>query len=142
MYYGKLKRKVSNMKKMFNKKISFLKKAGSILLSASIAASAVVIPALTASAADVSSFTRVESFDDYIKIYCNNRSKPILSLCSLKKIESVLPASDFIRVHRSYIVRKQSIKMIENRSIVFDKIRIPISKSSLKMLQEYIHICL
>ena len=84
----------------------------------------------------------IESFDDYIKIYCNNRSKPILSLCSLKKIESVLPASDFIRVHRSYIVRKQSIKMIENRSIVFDKIRIPISKSSLKMLQEYIHVCL
>ena len=66
MYYGKLKRKVSNMKKMFNKKSSFLKKAGSILLSASIAASAVVIPALTASAADVNSFTRVENFDDYI----------------------------------------------------------------------------
>ena len=66
MYYGKLKRKVSNMKKMFNKKRSFLKKAGSILLSASIAASAVVIPALTASAADVNSFTRVENFDDYI----------------------------------------------------------------------------
>ena len=90
---------------------------------------------------DFDSIDYIESCDDYVKVYCNNRDKPILSLCSLKKLETVLPASDFIRVHRSYIVRKQSIKVIENRSIVFNKTRIPVSKASLKVLQEAIHIC-
>ena len=90
---------------------------------------------------DFDSIDYIESCDDYVKFHCNNRDKPILSLCSLKKLEAVLPASDFIRVHRSYIVRKQSIKVIENRSIVFNKTRIPVSKASLKVLQEAIHIC-
>jgi DNA-binding LytR/AlgR family response regulator len=90
---------------------------------------------------DFDSIDYIESCDDYVKVYCNNRDKPILSLCSLKKLETVLPASDFIRVHRSYIVRKQSIKVIENRSIVFNKTRIPVSKASLKVLQDAIRIC-
>lgn len=83
----------------------------------------------------------IESCDEYVKIHCDNQSKPILSLCSLKKMESVLPANDFIRVHRSYIVRKKSITVLENRSIIFSKTRIPVSKSCLKGLQEYIQIC-
>ena len=82
----------------------------------------------------------IESYDDYVRIHCNNQPKPILSLCSLKKLESVLPAQDFIRVHRSYIVRKKSITVLENRSIVFNKTHIPISKSCLKELQDYIQI--
>ena len=82
----------------------------------------------------------IESCDDYVKIHCNNQPKPILSLCPLKKLESALPANDFIRVHRSYIVRKKSITVVENRSIVFNKTRIPVSKSCLKELQEYIQI--
>lgn len=82
----------------------------------------------------------IESYDDYVKIHCNNQSKPILSLCSLKKFESVLPTDDFIRVHRSYIVRKKSITVLENRSIIFNKTHIPISRSCLKELQEYIRI--
>jgi DNA-binding LytR/AlgR family response regulator len=90
---------------------------------------------------DFDNIDYIESYDDYVKVHCNNRDKPILSLCSLKKLETVLPASDFIRVHRSYIVRKQSIKVIENRSIVFNKTRIPVSKASLKVLQDTIRIC-
>jgi len=83
----------------------------------------------------------IESYDDYVKIHCKNQPKPILSLCSLKKLEAVLPAQDFIRVHRSYIVRKKSITVLENRSIVFNKTHIPVSKSCLKELQEYVQIC-
>lgn len=83
----------------------------------------------------------IESCDDYVMIYCNHQTKPILSLCSLKKLESILPADDFIRVHRSYIVRKKSISVLENRSILFNKTRIPVSKSCVKMLQDYIQVC-
>lgn len=81
----------------------------------------------------------IESYGDYIRIYCSNRSKPIMSLCSLRKIEDILPTHEFIRVHRSYIVRKKSISMLENGCIVFDKVRIPVGKSYQKNFQEYIN---
>ena len=48
----------------------------------------------------------IEGLKDYIKIYEENSPKPILSLMSMKSIEELLPASHFIRVHRSYIVQK------------------------------------
>lgn len=48
----------------------------------------------------------IEGLKDYIKIYEENSPKPILSLMSMKSIEELLPASRFIRVHRSYIVQK------------------------------------
>lgn len=48
----------------------------------------------------------IEGLKDYIKIYEENSPKPILSLMSMKSMEELLPASRFIRVHRSYIVQK------------------------------------
>ena len=45
----------------------------------------------------------VEGLKDYIKIYEEDSPKPVLSLMSMKAMEDLLPASQFIRVHRSYI---------------------------------------
>lgn len=80
----------------------------------------------------------IEGLGDYIKIYCRDESKPILSLCSLKSMEQILPEKDFIRVHRSYIVRKQCISVLEHGNIIFGKTCIPVGDSYRKRFQEYI----
>jgi two-component system, LytTR family, response regulator len=80
----------------------------------------------------------IESLGDYIKIYCTDEVKPILSLCSMKSIEEVLPEDDFIRVHRSYIVRKERIIEIKKGHIVFNSVNIPIGDSYRKKFQNYI----
>ena len=80
----------------------------------------------------------IESLGDYIKIYCTGEVKPILSLCSMKSIEEVLPEDDFIRVHRSYIVRKERIIEIKKGHIVFNSVNIPIGDSYRKKFQNYI----
>lgn len=80
----------------------------------------------------------VEGLGDYIKIYCKDRPKPILSLCSMKSMEEKLPSESFIRVHRSYIVRKESIRMLERGNIVFSTTSIPIGDSYRKRFQEYL----
>ena len=67
----------------------------------------------------------IEGLKDYIKIYEENSPKPILSLMSMKSIEELLPASRFIRVHRSYIVQKDKIRIIDRGRIVFGKNYIP-----------------
>lgn len=80
----------------------------------------------------------IEGLGDYVKIYCRNEPKPILSLCSMKSLEQVLPEKEFMRVHRSYIVRKQCITVMERGNIIFGKISIPIGDSYRKRFQEYL----
>ena len=78
------------------------------------------------------------NFVDYVKIYCRNEVKPILSLCSMKSLEQALPDRDFMRVHRSYIVRKQCISVLERGNIIFGKTTIPVGESYRKRFQEYL----
>ena len=69
----------------------------------------------------------IEGLKDYVKIYVEGAAHPILSLMSLKSLESLLPSDSFIRVHRSYIVQPSKIAIIERNRIVFGKEYVPIS---------------
>jgi len=71
----------------------------------------------------------IEGLKDYIKIYTEGEPKPLLSLMSMKSMEELLPSAHFMRVHRSYIVQIDKIKVIDRNRIVFGKTYIPISDS-------------
>ena len=81
----------------------------------------------------------IEGLKDYIKIHIEGEPKAVLSLLSMKMMEERLPSDRFIRVHRSYIVQKSMIKIIDRGRIVFDKEYIPISDSYKQELLEYIN---
>lgn len=81
----------------------------------------------------------IEGLKDYIKIYEENSTKPILSLMSMKSMEELLPASRFIRVHRSYIVQKDKIRIIDRGRIVFGKNYIPVSDSYKQIFQDFLN---
>lgn len=81
----------------------------------------------------------IEGLKDYVKIYMENEPRPILSLMSMKSVEERLPSSQFIRIHRSYIVQKSKIKLIERGRIVFGKEYIPISDSYKQDIQNYLN---
>ncbi len=83
----------------------------------------------------------IEGLKDYVKIYIEGESKPILSLISMKIMEERLPSSQFIRVHRSYIVQKSKIKVVDRGRIVFDfdKEYIPVSDSYKQELLAYVN---
>ncbi len=68
----------------------------------------------------------VEGLKDYVKFYLEGTAKPVTSLMNLKKVEELLPKSDFIRIHRSFIVKKDKIKMVERSHVVFGKTSIPV----------------
>ena len=80
----------------------------------------------------------IEGLKDYVKIYIEDTPRPILSLMNMKAMEQLLPASRFIRVHRSYIVQKNKIKIIDHGRIVFDKTYIPISDSYKENFQNFL----
>jgi two-component system LytT family response regulator len=69
----------------------------------------------------------IESVHEYVRIHLLN-DKPVMSHISLKSIEEQLPASSFLRVHRSFIVNSSRIKTIERNRIVFENnVYIPVS---------------
>ena len=80
----------------------------------------------------------IEGLKDYIKIYLEDSPKPILSLMSMKSMEELLPANRFMRVHRSYIVQKEKIRIIDRGRIVFDKTYIPIRVSYKQAFQSFL----
>jgi two-component system, LytTR family, response regulator LytT len=80
----------------------------------------------------------VEGLKDYVKVYTQNTQNPVLSLTSLKLLESKLPASRFMRVHRSFIVNLDKIDTIERSRIVFGKAYIPVSEQYKEKFQTYL----
>lgn len=81
----------------------------------------------------------IEGLKDYVKVYINNDPKPILSLTSLKLLESKLPEALFMRVHRSFIVNLEKIDTIERSRIVFGKMYIPVSDQYKDKFQEFVN---
>lgn len=81
----------------------------------------------------------IEGLKDYIKIYTEDNSRPILSLMSMKNMEELLPNSHFMRVHRSFIVQKEKIKVIDRGRIVFDRVYIPVSESYKQAFQQFLN---
>ena len=80
----------------------------------------------------------IEGLKDYVKIYEENTPKPILSLMSMKAMEELLPSSRFMRVHRSYIVQMDKIRIIDRGRIVFGKNYIPVSDSYKQAFQDFL----
>lgn len=87
---------------------------------------------------DINSILYVEGLKDYVKIYRENVSSPIISHITMKTMEEMLPCESFMRVHRSYIVNIDKIKEIDHNRIVFGKIRIPISDSYKDSFQKFL----
>lgn len=81
----------------------------------------------------------IEGLKDYLKIYVENDSKPILSLISMKSMEERLPSPRFMRVHRSFIVQMSKVQIIDKGQIIFGKNRIPISDSYKNDFYEYLN---
>ena len=80
----------------------------------------------------------IEGLKDYVKIYLEGVTSPIVSLISMKSLEEMLPAS-FCRVHRSFIVNLNRITVIERNRIVFGKTYIPIADSSKDKFMEFLN---
>jgi DNA-binding LytR/AlgR family response regulator len=69
----------------------------------------------------------IEGMRDYIAVHIPQ--KRIMTLMSLSKMLLRLPPSDFIRVHKSYIINLHHITLIQQNRIVIGEKEIPISNT-------------
>ena len=80
-----------------------------------------------------------EGLKDYIKIWLKGNPKPILTLMSLKSLEEELPDTQFMRVHRSFIVSLNNIDVIERSQIIINEQRITVSEQYKPKFIEFIN---
>lgn len=80
----------------------------------------------------------IEALDDYIKIYI--KPNPVLTLMTLKNIQEKLPARDFLRVHRSFIIPIHKVEKFSKTKIWIANKEIPIG-SSYGTASETIALC-
>ena len=68
----------------------------------------------------ISDIRYVEAMSEYLKVYLRTSTKPIITLLSMKKMEEHLP-SNFMRIHRSYIINLSEIKEVNKCRVVMDE---------------------
>lgn len=82
----------------------------------------------------------VEAEDDYVMIY--HSAGKALKQQTMKYYEENLPKADFVRIHRSYIVKVEEIKRIEpygkdnHIAILHSGDKLPVSRAGYKHLKE------
>lgn len=64
--------------------------------------------------------------------------EPITTSSSLKEVELKLPASTFIRVHKSYIVNAKKIELIYDNLVIIGKHHVPIGRTYSQKLKKYL----
>jgi DNA-binding LytR/AlgR family response regulator len=69
----------------------------------------------------------VESLSDYIKIH--SVDKTITTRETISNIETKLPAKNFLRIHRSYIINLKKMNSYTNEFVEIGKNAIPISRT-------------
>ena len=60
----------------------------------------------------------IEGMKDYLKVHTQNTT--IVTHMTIKKIEELLPMDEFLRVNRSFIVRKLAVKSITGNTVVMN----------------------
>lgn len=77
----------------------------------------------------------IEGLDNYLKIHLDN-AKPITARMSMKTMIEKLPAKDFLRVHRSYIVPLNKIQSVRNKTIQLPNKEIPVGTNYVDIVQQ------
>ena len=88
---------------------------------------------------DFNAILYIESFSDYIKIHLSDET--IVTRETISAIDAKLPKLQFLRIHRSYIVRLSRIQSFTNEEVTVNRKALPISRSYrkevLKLLEKF-----
>ena len=70
----------------------------------------------------------VKAEANYVSFHFGSRLRPVMTLAALKNIAAELP-SNFLRVHRSYIVNRDHVERVDGQAVHLGKTTIPIGDS-------------
>lgn len=80
----------------------------------------------------------IEGLKDYVKFVLEGENRSVMTLMNIKDVEQTLSKQNFLRVHRSFIVNTNKIKVIERNRIVFGNTYVPVSDTYRQAFTDYI----
>ncbi|MDT0642821.1 LytTR family DNA-binding domain-containing protein [Zunongwangia sp. F363] len=87
---------------------------------------------------DIPGIKMIEAKGNFI--YIKTLDENYITYSTLKKIEEKLPASKFLRVHRSFIINLEMIVDIQDNSVLIGKEVIPISRRNKPQLMKRLNL--
>jgi DNA-binding LytR/AlgR family response regulator len=86
----------------------------------------------------LTSLRYVEGMRDYVKLFTTERM--LITYLTLKKLEEVLPADHFTRVHKSYLVRNAEIQAMDGNLLALTGgVQIPVGMQYREAVQRVLH---
>ncbi len=86
----------------------------------------------------ISDIRYVEAMSEYLKVWMEGDTKPIITLLSMKKMEERLP-QNFMRIHRSYIINLTKIQEVNKNRVIMDRdTYLPIGDMYKETFQNYL----
>lgn len=80
----------------------------------------------------------VEGLKDYVKIYLDGATKPVITRLSMQFMEDKLPADRFARVHKSFIVSLTRITAFKKTRVMLGDMEIPVSDNYKDKILAYV----
>jgi DNA-binding LytR/AlgR family response regulator len=76
----------------------------------------------------------IEGAGEYVSFYTTEKKITVLE--SMKHLEEILPARQFVRIHKSYIVNRGKVRSIYGNLVEIKDKQIPIGKSYLGLIKD------
>ena len=67
----------------------------------------------------ISSIIYVSGMKDYVRFYIEGERLPLTTHLTMKAVEDMLPQSQFMRVHRSYVVALAKIRTVDRNGCIY-----------------------
>lgn len=61
----------------------------------------------------------VAGMKDYVMFYLEDQKRPLITHLTMKSVEDMLPPSQFMRVHRSFIVALEKIRSVDRNDCIY-----------------------
>ena len=89
---------------------------------------------------DIDKINYIEAMSEYLRISCEDKSKPVIVLLSMKKIEEHLPSSKFMRIHRSFIINLDKISEVKKNHVTLGQdVVLPIGDNYKETFMDYLN---
>ncbi len=79
----------------------------------------------------------IEGLGDYIQIHL--KDEKIVTNLSMKKITELLPDDMFYRIHKSYIISLEKIKLVEGNMVMIKNNKLPVGNSYRHEFMQYVN---
>ena len=86
---------------------------------------------------ELANITHIEGLRNYLAIHQKDGSK-IVTLQSMRAMEEELPARNFLRIHKSFIVNMDEVVLIEGNQLKIGALKLPVGGSYREKLRHWI----